>query len=338
MRIYLTLDYELYNGIKSGSVQNCLIYPMEQLQSILSKFELRITIFVDACFLLKLNQLRSNYDILENDWQAIVTQLKSLSEYGHDIQLHLHPQWLRAKFDGTLWTSNLEDYKLSDLSPDEVDKLFADSIILLKSIIGKDIVAFRAGAYSIQTLKNISGIFNKNEILIDSSVLRHKKSITACWEYFDYTHIPDKYVYKFSDNVTREDNEGIFYELSIPTFKTSKVQLLKQKLLLRTCNYSNIPWGDGIGSIGTLDKGMNKMKRLIKKYIGSLYISSSVDGISAVFLSYIYKKLKSEGVDDMVIIGHPKGFTPFSLYQFEQFVQTVVKNDSFEVVSTFIKR
>ena len=31
MNIYLTLDYELFMGAQSGSVQNCLIKPMNRL-------------------------------------------------------------------------------------------------------------------------------------------------------------------------------------------------------------------------------------------------------------------------------------------------------------------
>jgi len=41
MNILITLDYELFNGEKSGSVNNSLITPMQELLKVLDKYNFK---------------------------------------------------------------------------------------------------------------------------------------------------------------------------------------------------------------------------------------------------------------------------------------------------------
>src|SRR5574344_1713483 len=103
MNIYLTLDYELFMGVNSGSVQNCLITPTNKLIEMMDKYKIKATFFVDGCYLLRLKELKDKYEKLNQDWKNITDQLSRLSSEGHDIELHIHPQWYDAKYVKGKW-------------------------------------------------------------------------------------------------------------------------------------------------------------------------------------------------------------------------------------------
>ena len=93
-KICITLDYELCLGLKTGSVFNTLIYPMNQLSNIFDNYNVKATLFVDASYLLALNKRKREFPILEEDYKMITDQLRELKLKGHSIQLHIHPQWI----------------------------------------------------------------------------------------------------------------------------------------------------------------------------------------------------------------------------------------------------
>src|SRR3989338_5632646 len=59
VRIYLSLDYELFFGNTSGSAEKCMLEPTRRLMAIAAKTGIRMTFFVDAGYLWKLQELAS---------------------------------------------------------------------------------------------------------------------------------------------------------------------------------------------------------------------------------------------------------------------------------------
>lgn len=336
MEILLSLDYEMCNGINSGTVENSIIIPTDKLHEILKKHNAKAMFFVDVCFLLTLRKMSEKHAELKDDYNSIVSQIMCLSQYGHDIQLHIHPQWLHAKYENKKWESILDDYKLSDLSIEEVKFLFSEGIALLYSITGKPITTFRAGAYCLQTLKDYTLIFRDYNIIIDSSVLRNKFSKTEKWEWYDYRNPPCEIIYKFSDDILKHNPKGEFIEISIPTHKISIFDILVNKIKIKYSSLSNKPWADGTGSIGTLDKGFAKVRRKLKDYLKTHYIVSSIDGSNASFLDKFYVELRAQGAEFMQIMGHPKGLTPYSLDKLECFLSKLDSSDVFIISNDII--
>lgn len=167
MKIYLTLDYELFMGNHVGSVEQCLIKPTERLMTILKQHNAKATFFVDASYLYALNKKRISSSKLQSDFESIAYQLLQIKKAGHAIQLHIHPQWYCAEFDGSKWILDEKYYKLSDLPKHIVPSLFIETKNLLESLIEDKVSAFRAGGYSIQSYKEIADLFSSAGILID---------------------------------------------------------------------------------------------------------------------------------------------------------------------------
>ena len=320
MKTLFTLDYELFNGLDSGSVQNCLITPTNELIKVLDQFGFKATFFVDTVFLNRLFSLKDSNFSLQKDWEAIERQLKQLANNGHQLQLHIHPQWYNATFDNNRWTSILSDYKLSDMPSEAVESMFRDGISLLKMITGDAPIAFRAGAYCIQTLTDYSEILSRHGILIDSSVNREKVSKTDKYQWYDYSNVPNKYLYRFKSDVTKEDNSGQLIEVSIPSYNISMPRfyfnLVKNKLYKTGC----IRWGDGTGSIGTLSERKKQIKDRITSHLNPSRVAASIDATNAVNLQWIFSKEKDNNSDYFLIMGHPKAFTPYSLKKLRAFL------------------
>src|SRR5688572_14867941 len=116
MRIFITLDYELYFGEKTGSAAKCIIEPTERLRKIADHYNIPLSFFVDCGYILKLDEFRKKYPVLDNDYKQIIAQLELLIKSGHDLQLHIHPHWEDSFFDGNQWKINTSRYKLSDFN------------------------------------------------------------------------------------------------------------------------------------------------------------------------------------------------------------------------------
>ena len=155
MNIIITLDYELFLNDITGTVNNCLIKPMQEIQKICEKHDFKLTIFVDAAYLYRLTELKKDYPALEEDYKNTVDNIKWLAKLGHDIQLHIHPQWYYSNYNGKEWILDWDHYKLSDMPRDYAFEVFGKSKELLDSIIEYKTTLFRAGGYSIQDFDTI---------------------------------------------------------------------------------------------------------------------------------------------------------------------------------------
>ncbi len=199
---FLTLDFELFLGAQSGTIENCLIRPMEQLDRIAKKHNAKFTIFVDTAYLIRLDNF-SDSDSDKNLWHdytTIVRELKSLSDKGHDIQLHIHPQWLYSNYVNGRWEIDQKHYKLSDITEHEAQKAFRDGCELIQKITGKRPIAFRAGGFSAQPTSLLKKLFEENEIYIDSSVYPGNVYHSLQQKY-DYSNAPHGTIYHFEDDI-----------------------------------------------------------------------------------------------------------------------------------------
>jgi peptidoglycan/xylan/chitin deacetylase (PgdA/CDA1 family) len=244
MDICITLDYELHLGRKTGSVQSSLIFPLNKLIEVLDNYKVRATIFIDTSYLQKLKAYKDRYSTLEFDYQLIVRQLKELSEKGHSLQLHLHPQWHYSDYDGKEWILDFDHYKLSDMAPEVVPKYFLEAKGLLESIVEKKVIAYRAGGYSLQSYSDHVNLLVSNGIKYDSSVVPGKM-IKSKSHWYDYRGLP-RQKYKFSETLIHPTNEGLIAEIPISTVTYNPILyfLIKEKHM-RDNTY--IPYSDGRG-------------------------------------------------------------------------------------------
>ncbi len=224
-KVILSFDYELFFGDQSGSVEKSLIIPTNKLLDCMESVGFRGNFFVDWQMLKYLKE--EGTERTEEDYNLIYSQLKDIVKRDHRIELHIHPHWVDAKYngDGTWDFSDFTHYSLNSFSEDEIVKMFEDGVSFLTSIAREvdpaySIVAFRAGGWAVQPFDMLKKAFQQVGILIDSSVMRGAYDYRQ-GSYYDFRKAPysRQGYYRFERDVCIEDEEGAFLEVPISTVK-----------------------------------------------------------------------------------------------------------------------
>ncbi|MFN5347485.1 MAG: hypothetical protein ACK44N_08855 [Bacteroidota bacterium] len=309
MNIYLTFDYELYFGERTGTAKHCILNPTQLLKEVADKHQIKLVQFVDVGYIIKLEEYKSKYLELEEDYQLVTNQVKQLYLEGHDIQLHIHPHWEDSFYRDGKWHIIAKRYKLSDFDADNIERIVATYKQKLESLTAPDsIFAFRAGGWCIQPFEKFKSAFLKNNITVDSSVFRNGKYSSEQYSY-DFTNAPNLSSWNF-DNDPCKPKEGPFKEIPIGSIKNSPLFYWKLFLLGRINPYEHKPLGDGVPIAAP---GMRK--KLLTQFTQN---TVSIDGYNAALLSKALRQHK--GKNELVIIGHPKSLTRFGLKVLDRFI------------------
>lgn len=325
MNTYITFDYELFLGTETGTVESCLLEPVRKFVSLSEEFggQVKFVFFVDSLYLLKLREYSIESTELQQDYDGIVRQLRNLTDKGHDVQLHLHPQWFYSTYDyqSKRWLLDFEHYKLSDCSLDDVETMLHDSICLLEEIVGYKPTAFRAGGYSYPNEQRYIKLFEKYNILQDSSV-RVGASAEGKYQTYDYTEVRSFSSYRFSDDIVKENNLGIFTEFPITVIQINPIRYFLKTLYARRKYQSELKIsGDGKGVGATLPRSRQITDRILRLFKPVL-MSASVDLTNVQWLDEAFKVATESKSDTFVIIGHPKNCTNYSLMCFRNFLKS----------------
>lgn len=326
MNIYITLDYEIYFGENHGTVEKCILFPTSELIRIAEKHNVRFCFFVDCGFVLKLDEFRKKFPQLEKDYKAITEQIKYLYDTGHDIQLHIHPHWEDSYYNGERWIIDVKRYKLVDFNETEIADIVYRYKKVLTDLTGKQIFAYRAGGWCLQPFSKLKKAFKQNNITLDSSVFRNGFYSSENYHY-DFRGAPDKDIYRFEDEPEKENANGFFTELPISAIRNSPLFFWRLFLLGRKNPYLHKPLGDGKAMAAP-----GQRKKMLTQYTNC---TVSIDGYNANLLQKAFKQLQKKKFEQMVIIGHPKALSRYSIQKLEEFV---VKNKEINTFTTFTQQ
>lgn len=300
-QIILSYDYELFFGDLSGTVERTLIEPTNMLLNLFSVKNIKATFFVDY---LMIKRLRTNVDDRsKEDLLLVENQIREIIRQGHRIELHIHPHWVDAKYNGNgTWDfSEFRHYSLNTFSVDEITSMIVEGTNILEEIAKEidpsyKIVAFRAGGWAIQPVSLLLEGFRKAGIFIDSSVCYGIKN-TNLHSAYDFTTVPNSIYYRFSDSINCESSAGDFFEFPI----TSYYRLILYKVLDRaSCflNKKSRPMTDGTHARSD-EVRTNKITLFNRAMVNTTCVST----LTALLSILCSRK------DLVVIIDHPKDMT-----------------------------
>jgi peptidoglycan/xylan/chitin deacetylase (PgdA/CDA1 family) len=207
-----TIDYEIY-GNGEGSLRELVYEPALKLTSIFDQAGVKFVVFVEAAEFEKIGACES--DPAVNNVQH---QIRELHERGHEIALHLHPQWYNASYHGGKWNLDYSEYNLCTLPEKRISEIVDRSINYLKKILsdsGFTPFSFRAGNWLFQPTRIAAKVLAERGIKIDSSVFKggrqHKHRL-------DYRPaIKNGYFWEFQDDVNVPTSNGAMLEIPIYT-------------------------------------------------------------------------------------------------------------------------
>ncbi len=313
-RMLLSLDYELFFGANPGTVGKCLIEPTDRLVAVLERYGMKLSLFVDAGFLLKLREATVEWPRLQPQWDLVRSQLGSLSREGHDIQLHIHPHWEDSFFDGDGWVVKTERYRLHDFSVQQMRSIVRRYKSILEEVSGRPVFAYRAGGWCIQPFAEIQQALAENDVWLDSTVFDKGVSEDPV-RWFDFSRLPAKPLWRFSSDPVFEDASGCFVEVPISSFPLSPLFYWKMALRKKLSSRQFTPFGDGAAMQANAGYYLSRLTKTVPSPV-------SVDGIKAEVLGKAYSRhRKNMPTAIFNVMGHPKSLTPYSLASLNSFLE-----------------
>ncbi|MCL6266674.1 polysaccharide deacetylase family protein [Flagellimonas myxillae] len=325
MNIYITLDYELFFGSKSGTVEKCILEPTEELLKLTNPYGIKFTCFVDSGYLLALEKFKSDFRSLKSDYEKITQQIRYLADNGHGVELHIHPHWEDSYYDGAKWVFHTERYRLSNFSEEEIIDIISRYTKVLERISGKSPQAYRAGGWSAQPFGPIGKGLKKNGVLIDSTVYPGGKYLSNN-QSFDFSRVDQyKTKYKFSNDLVKEDENGEFTEIPISSYKVPPWFFWKFVLIKFSKQSKHKAYGDG----SAIKMAKSNVLKLLFSFSHSVV---SIDGYKASLLNKAFRRYRTKTANNgnMVLIGHPKAFTRFSLKKLSNFMESTYRDHNYK--------
>ncbi|MFN8153596.1 MAG: hypothetical protein U0Y08_04820 [Bacteroidia bacterium] len=313
MNIFVTFDYELYFGTRTGTVERCITGPTDLLTEMANRQGVKLCHFTDIGFLLRLEEEMKKHPSLAGDHALICRQLERLINEGHDLQLHIHPHWEDSYYDGTKWVCDVRRYKLADFTPSEISDIVHRYYSRLVSFTGSaHLKAYRAGGWCIQPFDHLRAPLLEKGIHIDSSVFANGYYQSGQYAY-DFRGAPLSGRWQFENDPMLPVEDGKFTEIPISSIHNSPLFYWRLFLLGRLNPHQHKPLGDGI-PVAAPGQRFNILTRWT-------YNTVSVDGYNASLLNRALRQHLRLRKSDMVIIGHPKALTRYGLNALERFIQ-----------------
>ena len=189
LRVVFTIDYELY-GNGDGSSRKLIVNPTDRLLSLLDKYGAKLTIMAEVAQIQKFKEYKDSIGQDDYHFDAITSQLKRAIRTGHDVQLHVHPSYLNARYRNGGWEQDWTEYNLATLSYDRIFDIIQKGKHFLYELLipvkaDYQCQFFRAANWSMCPSENIVKALIAHDFLIDTSVFKNGKR-TGMIE-FDYS-------------------------------------------------------------------------------------------------------------------------------------------------------
>ena len=322
-RPVFTVDYEI-SGDGNGDVRDDLVEPTRRLCRVMEEYGIRLTLFVDVCEYWAFEEAEKKGILPGGESPATLMrdQLQDLVRRGHDVQLHVHPQWLDAKYDPARGWSVNPAYWRVPLVPHGFGEANDRRSILGLLTQGKrtleqmirpakedyECLAFRAGACCIQPSADVLRAMAVCGLKIDSSVLpgarcddglawydyRRALGLGSCW--------------RIMNCVTEPVSDGAVVEAPILTVQIGPVRKLMDVVsAARSCR--------------TRSRNSAGIKQIRGSQWRSLWTFLFSHYVVADFTMRSYETMRTalsrhmsganptlESETPLVLIGHPKSF------------------------------
>jgi len=312
MHFLLGLDYELFLGERTGSVDRCLLAPTDAIARVMEKHGFRMTLFVDASYLRRLRHFAKQNHAATAALSAIGRQLRGLVSRGHDAQLHLHPHWEDCALSGSQWTIKTERYRLHDFPSAEIPDMLHDCVTLLAELAGCEVFAFRAGGWCLQPFPPIGPALRAAGIRIDSTVFTGGRSEDSL-RWFDFSKAPAAPYWRFQDDPLIAEPEGDFLEVPISSHRLGPWFFWSMAIRKKLGGRRHKAFGDG--ALMQADGGYY-LRRLTQASVNAV----SMDGAKSDMLECAYRQHAAQQAPILNVIGHPKSLTPHALSRLDTFL------------------
>lgn len=345
-KIIFTLDYEIH-GNGSGSPKSLIIDPTERLLDLFDKYGAKLTIMADVGEILKFKEYFDESGRDDLNYSEIVEQLKDAIRRGHDVQLHMHSSYLKAKYINGAWEQYFPEYHLAGLEYDRINEIIKMGKDFLQEILSSSksdyrCIAFRAAGWSMQPSQNIISALINNGINVDTSVFKYGKRFGL--SNFDYTLAHSALIPYPVDtrDICRRDPKGELIEFPIYCEKRKIGAFLSLNRIYRAIKQKFNPLPAGVADFSNVERNkktsrLSKALTFITKTHPWKLDFNQASGRQLIRgIKRIKMKYDSEKRDiPIVLIGHSKLFTKINEVSLQPFLKYVSKRKNEYSFGTF---
>ena len=226
IEVIFTIDYEIF-GNGQGSLKDFVYDPAEKLMHLFDEADVRLVVYAEVAEFERIAQFETDPHIHE-----VEDQMRRFHEKGHELALHLHPQWYRANYKNDRWNLDYSEYNLCTLEKTRIKNIVDRALRYLRSTLHDSKytpISFRAGNWLFQPTKTAAEVLAKQGIKLDSSVFKggvqHKHGL-------DYRpSAKNGFCWEFTDDVNVPENKGLMTEIPIYTRMVPIWKMLTAKRL-----------------------------------------------------------------------------------------------------------
>jgi len=250
IKCIFTLDYEIY-GDGTGSLNELVYQPTERLLHVFEKWDARFVNYVEVAEFERIEAAGTDAAI-----DRVKRQVKDMHSNGHEIALHLHPQWYNARFQQGQWELDYSEYNLCTLPQLRIAEIVDRSVNYLGYMVDNSQfspLSFRAGNWLFQPTRNAALELARRGLQIDSSVFKGGLQRNQNLDYRPAQR--NGYYWTFSSDVNEPDPMGRWLELPIYTEMVPPWKMATSK---------RMGMGTGGGTRSSLPKKLKRAMDLLR--------------------------------------------------------------------------
>ena len=347
LHLVLSLDYELF-GNGAGDVRSVVVEPTAKILEICDRHGVKVSIMFEMAEYLAIKdaaeagQLDTPYDPA----RAMQEQVVGAVVRGHDVQLHIHPQWFGAVFRNGVWHLNMDQYRIADLPngygtlDDPLSILGAINISkkALEEMIGKQrpeyrCRVFRAGGFLIKPSQAVVRAMVETGIEVDSSVV--KGLVRSAPFEVDFRHAEGHRNFWMADAAdvgVRARGEGEVIECPVYSFRAPYVlnfMPAKLRAALKRRGRERKDRHCHVNSVQSTPGFLEVARKMFSSHVHTLDFCKLS---AATMYKIVQKEMVSDPEGVLVFIGHSKDFD--NERELDRFLGKVNKMDGVRI-STF---
>jgi len=314
--LILTVDYEIF-GNGQGCLKHCVVEPASRLLRLADRFDAPVTLFAEAAELMAREREMGRSAVRD-----VREQLEGAVLAGHDVQLHLHPQWQGAKRrEDVGWQLDLDRWRIGDLPEDETEglittgKAWLDDVAFAKAP-GRTCIAFRAGNWCIQPSEAVVRSLRRHGFRIESTVVPGMRR-SGEGEWSDFRSAPDLPFWRVDGDVCEVSSSGL-WEVPIASGRVARLNRLTAEFQARnTTNSGFAPNCQGsyqIRSMGPLNRVATNFRKLLDLGLAKLDFSTMPAQVLVhVTKDWMRRFSHAHRPTPIVAIAHTKNWTDRSI-------------------------
>lgn len=344
--IYLVFvdDWEL-SGNGSGDARALQFRPMHELIGLYKEFGIRGSFNAEVMQQLSFREQAKQHRQLQelaDEWDEHVAHAY---REGHDIQLHIHPQWRRSDYVDGKWKLT-GDWSILNYTAHEAREMLCQGKGYLETLLRKvdpnyRCVSYRSGSWCIAPSPFILNLLVEAGIVFDMSIVAGIRYNTRHIN-LDYSNCEEDFLpyYPVMTDARKVSNK-IEPIISVPTncFYASRRQVFQQHLMkVRakvSASGSKINEARTVAAYGSewQQSGNSKLQKIYEKGItpylkGKHYISDLAQldySLMTEMLDAIRRRVRASGLSEVPVIleNHTKDVGDFS--NIKRFLNDVAK-------------